>query len=229
VVSTSNAVKTLIEIRAIGDDGVGLRGTLETFALTDVLRLLAMTRKSGCLTVEGDLGRGIVRFCRGALVEASVDRPLLGEWTLAEVIFEMLRFKRGSFGFAAEAHPVAVNGQPDEIETTIAQATQLLKEWLELEAVVPSLNHRVALASELPEKDVTIDTDTWAVLATITHRPTVLEVACRLELNELDAMRAISHLVALGVAVVEPTSLVQVPWLVTCPEGTERGEMLAHS
>ena len=206
---------------------MGLRGTLETFALTDVLRLLAMTRKSGCLHIEGDLGRGIIRFRQGALMEASVDRPLLGDWTLAEVIFQMLRFRRGSFAFTAEDHPIAVNGQPEKIETTITQATRLLEEWFELEAVVPSLNHRVMLASELSCEKITIEAEAWGLLVAITRRPAVAEIARRLKLGELRAMRAISRLVTLGVAVVEPPEIDHAPQLASGPETGEEAAVIA--
>ena len=39
---------------------VALQGSIETFALTDVLRLLASTKKSGCLRLTG----GRVRVVR---------------------------------------------------------------------------------------------------------------------------------------------------------------------
>ncbi len=42
-----------------------LEGTLDGFTLPDIFQLLAFTRKSGCLTVDGDTGTGRVYFREG--------------------------------------------------------------------------------------------------------------------------------------------------------------------
>ncbi|MGH2685947.1 MAG: DUF4388 domain-containing protein, partial [Actinomycetota bacterium] len=50
---------------------MALQGTLDTFALPDVLRLLASTAKSGCLRVRGSRGEGEIWFESGAVVAAA--------------------------------------------------------------------------------------------------------------------------------------------------------------
>lgn len=47
---------------------MALQGTLDTFALADVLRLLANTHKSGRLELAGDRGHGRVWLGEGQLV-----------------------------------------------------------------------------------------------------------------------------------------------------------------
>jgi len=180
---------------------VALQGTLDTFSLPDVLRLLATTGKSGCLHIDGDRGRGSVWIDEGAVVGAEADR-VLGEASLDEVMFEMLRFGRGSFSFAADEQPASA-GEPIEVEGTLRRAGQLLEEWRELEAVVPSLNHRVAMAPELTVEQVTIDASRWEALVAIAGGRSVGELAESLGQGELGISRTVSDLVELGVAVVE--------------------------
>jgi hypothetical protein len=181
---------------------VALQGTLDTFSLPDVLRLLATTGKSGCLHIDGDRGRGRVWIDDGAVVDAAADRAL-GEASVDEVIFEMLRFDRGSFSFAAEEQSSSPR-EPVEVEGALRRAGQLLDEWRELEVVVPSLNHRVAMAPELTVEQVTIDSSRWEALVAIAAGRSVGELAESLHQGELGISRMVSDLVELGVAVVEP-------------------------
>jgi hypothetical protein len=197
--------------RSIGDDVLGLLGTLDTFTLSDALLLLGATRKTGRLHIEGERRHGAVWLDDGAMVEATIDRRVGGESDLAEMVFEMLRLEEGSFRFVPDDPPPATNRPPEEIEETIARATELLDEWRQLAVTVPSLNHRVAIASDLPDPEVTIDRDRWTTLVAIADRPTVLEVARTLGLGELDVVRTIVDLVDVGIAVVEPPSRATIP------------------
>ena len=62
---------------------MALQGTLEAFGVPDVLQLLAATRKTGRLGIEGDGGRGEVWLRDGLATAASSDRvagPLMVFW-----------------------------------------------------------------------------------------------------------------------------------------------------
>ena len=52
---------------------MALQGTLDTFALADVLRLLAATTKTGRLQIDGDRGVGSIWLVDGAVVAGVVD------------------------------------------------------------------------------------------------------------------------------------------------------------
>ena len=54
------------------EDTVALSGTLDTFALPDVLRLLASTAKSGRLRVSGNRGSGSVWVTDGEVVASEL-------------------------------------------------------------------------------------------------------------------------------------------------------------
>src|SRR2546421_10047348 len=83
---------------------VALQGTLDTFALPDVLRLLASTKKTGRLVIAGNRGTGSVWVDAGSVVgsEATGTMPDAGA---VEVLFELLRYGEGSVTFGTGTAP----------------------------------------------------------------------------------------------------------------------------
>jgi hypothetical protein len=183
---------------------LALQGTLDTFSLPDVLRLLATTSKTGRLRIEGDRGQGSVWMTDGGIVDADAERAVNGTPT-DEVVFELLRFGSGSFAFDG-SDTASKSGKPEDVETLLRRANSLLSEWSELEAVVPSLEHQVKLAADLSVDEVTIDADRWKSLVAVAAGCTVGELATSLGLTELGVSRAVRDLVDLGVADVASPS-----------------------
>lgn len=182
---------------------MALQGTIETFALPDVLRLLASTKKTGCLRLEGSRGSGSLWVESGAVVGSEASgAPHADE--AAEVLFELLRYKEGDFVFDADAD-VLVQHQPAEVEPTLEAAEAMLEEWKGIEAVVPSLDHWVGLKAELPGPDVTITADRWKTLVAVSGGTSVGALGDQLELGELPVSRNVKELVELGlIEVGEP-------------------------
>src|SRR5260221_12280621 len=80
---------------------VALQGTLDTFALPDVLRLLASTKKTGRLVITGTRGSGSVWVDGGSVVGTDATGAVPDADAVA-VLFELLRFGGdGSFTFEA--------------------------------------------------------------------------------------------------------------------------------
>lgn len=183
---------------------MALQGTLDSFSLPDVLRLLADTGKTGRLHVEGDRGQGNVWIDDGGVVAAGADGAS-DDAPTDEVIFEMLRFKSGSFAFAAD-EPSPNGGEPVDLEGVLRRAGELLDEWRELEAVVPSLDHRVAIAPELTVDKVTIDASRWTTLVAVAGGVSVRELGSALDKNEMAILRTVSDLVELGIVAVQEPS-----------------------
>ncbi|HEX6568350.1 MAG TPA: DUF4388 domain-containing protein, partial [Acidimicrobiales bacterium] len=185
---------------------MALQGTLDTFSLPDVLRLLSTTSKTGRLRIDGDRGQGSVWLADGGIVDADADRAVAGTPT-DEVVFELLRFTSGSFAFDGDDR-ASGGGKPEDVESLLRRANSLLSEWSELEAVVPSLEHEVSLAADLSTDEVTIDADRWRSLVAVASGRTVGELATSLGLTELGVSRAVRELVDLGVAEVDAPGTV---------------------
>jgi DNA-binding transcriptional ArsR family regulator len=179
---------------------VALQGTIETFALPDVMRLLASTKKTGCLRLSGTRGNGSVWVDNGTIVasEASgarhADSPV-------DVFFELLRFKDGDFVFDSDVTADSP-GSAAEVEPTLADAEKMLAEWKAIEAVVPSLAAWVELAPELTEDEITLDRSRWRVLVAVAAGISVGELGDRFELSELAVSRQVKELVEAGLVKV---------------------------
>jgi hypothetical protein len=179
---------------------MALQGTLDTFQLPDVLRLLASTRKSGRLHLSGDRGDGDVWLVEGRVVGAGTDGATAVE--LGDTVFELLRARAGTFSFepGASAPGPAV---PTDVEPLLTAVEAQLDEWRAIEAVVPSLDARVTLAPALPSAEVTVDARTWELVTAIGSGLSVAELGGELDLGEIAVSRIVHDLVVRGLASVD--------------------------
>ena len=175
---------------------MALQGTLETFALPDVLRLLASTKKTGRLRLTGRQGSGSVWLADGEIVSSEATHAPMADGA-SEVVFELLRFKEGEFVFDADAS-APEGGDPAGVEDTLTSAEAMLEEWKTIEAVVPSLAAWVSLAPELPDAEITIDRARWGQVVAVGGGITVGGLGDRLGLGELPASRTVKELLELG-------------------------------
>jgi hypothetical protein len=176
---------------------VALSGTLGTFALPDVLRLLASTAKTGRLRITGDRGSGSVWVDSGDVVAAELTHAVTQELTNAEVMFGLLRFSVGSFTFDADA--LAPNAtSPSGMEALLSASENMLVEWRAIEEVIPSLDVWVGLRTSLDGPDVMVDQPRWRGIAAVGSGAQVGAVAAVLDLNEIDSCRLVKELLELG-------------------------------
>lgn len=176
---------------------MALSGTLDTFALPDVLRLLATTAKTGRLRISGPRGSGSVWVDGGDVVATELTTVNSLEPTDVEVIFGLLRFEAGSFTFENDA--TAPNaGSGSAMEPLLGAAENMLIEWRSIEEVVPSLEVWTALSPELKGPDVMVDAQRWRAIAIVGSGAQVASIAEGLRLNEVDSCRLVKELLELG-------------------------------
>ncbi|HWJ60880.1 MAG TPA: DUF4388 domain-containing protein [Acidimicrobiales bacterium] len=187
---------------------MALQGDLKSFALPDVLRLLAGAAKSGHLEVAGTTGSGEVVLCLGTIASASTDlSPHASD--PSDVVYELLRLEDGSFAF--DEGDVADTGWEADVDATIATAEALVDEWTAIEAVVPSMEAWVSLAAELEEAEVVVSADRWRVISAIGGGGNVHDLAAALELTDLAASRLVVDLAEAGLVAVRATHGYQPP------------------
>ena len=180
---------------------MALQGTIESFALADVLRLLSQSSKTGRLIVNGDRGSANLWISAGELVGGgSAAQPHADD--VVDVLFDMLRFESGSFIFESDA--TAPSPQPPTaVGPALEQAEAAIGEWHEIVRVVPSLDAWVSLAPELPHAEVVVDQACWTSIVTIGGGVRVAELAARLDLGELPVSRLVRALVTAGFVQVD--------------------------
>jgi hypothetical protein len=179
---------------------VSLQGSLDAFALPDVLALLASTKKSGELYVRGDRSEGRVWMDQGLVVGGEAPRAR----TLPEVFFELLRQEEGSFVFDAGAG--VPDGEAVAVDPILRDAQHRLSEWRSIEAVVPSLSVRVRMVAHAPAPEVSITAEQWEVLAVVAGGAPVDAVAQALTLGEFGACQVVKRLVDAGLVEIEDTT-----------------------
>jgi len=181
---------------------MALQGNIDSFSVADVLRLLGSSAKSGRLIVNGDRGTGSLWLHDGLVVGGGTTRVVAagGPDEIAAVTFDLMRFVAGSFIFEAGIDcPDPQAAVP--VEPLLAEVDLAMTEWGEITAVVPSIETTVALAARLQQGEVSFDQRLWDGVwaAGAGGSTTVEQIAARLDLTELPALRLVRDLVQLGV------------------------------
>lgn len=170
---------------------MSLQGSLETFALPDVLVLLSSTKKDGELRVVGGRVDGKIWLEKGQIVHANVGGR---ETTFVDAIFELLRLESGTFNFDANSAP-AHRSEPEMIDLVLADAQVRLGEWNDIARVVPNLDAVIDMASEAPADEVTVTRDQWQLLRRVAGGRSVLELMEALGRTEFETCKTVKELV----------------------------------
>jgi len=194
-----------------------LQGSLDNFALDEVLGLLSGTSKTGQLEIAGNRGTGTLMFHQGRVVDGAASYTANGS-NLEDVMFELLRYDEGTFTF--HQCDVTPGVGAENVASVLANAEARLRDWRSIERVVPSLDHRVVPAAELPADEVTIKRNEWAALIVIASGCQVSAVCDMLDLGEVEGSRCIKDLAERQlVTVTEPTGSSTRAARVDSPEG----------
>ena len=178
---------------------MSLQGSLETFALPDVLVLLSSTKKDGELRVVSGKVDGRIWLEKGQMVHANVGGR---ETPFVDAVFELLRLDAGTFNFEADSDAPR-RSEPHMIDLVLADAQVRLGEWNEIAKVVPHLDAVVDMAAEAPEDEVVVTRDHWSLLRRVAGGRSVLELMEDLGRTEFDTCRTVKELVDAKLASID--------------------------
>lgn len=175
---------------------MALHGSIDSFPIVDVLRLLGGTAKTGCLTLDGDRGSGSLWFIDGAIVGAQASSVPDGR--IEAVVFDLLRFAEGEFDF--DAHSTAPEQvEPESVDDVLDAAVAMLDEMAEVLAVVSGSDAWLTLTSEIDADEVTLSSAQWSAIVAIGGGTEVGQLGSALRLDELSALRLAFELITSGV------------------------------
>jgi hypothetical protein len=182
---------------------VALQGTVESFPVIEVVRLLADGGHTGRLSVDGDRGAAVLWVSDGRLLGGELGGT--PQFDPVRLVTETLRNRTGEFSFdVVLPGPEAGDGMAAApLSTVLADAEDQLAEWAGIEQVIPTTAHRLRLSSALPVESVTLDRQQWALVVSAAHLPEVWESATELGMDELTACRLATQMVEMGLLVVE--------------------------
>jgi len=213
------------------DDGlprrnhVALQGTIDAFPVANVLQLLAGSKKTGRLIVEGDRSTAQLFVADGQVTGGSIRDSVDDD--MADVVLELLRYRAGSFLFEpGSVDPDAVS--PQDLDGLVEAATERLAVWVAVEEVVPSMRHRISLVPDVGPDGIQLSASEWKVVIAASTNAQVSELVGEEGVSDLAACRLVAELVGRGVVVVDgPGSglvLADSPLEVAADAGAETRE-----
>jgi hypothetical protein len=187
---------------------VALHGSLDSFTIPEVLRLLAGTKKSGYLALTGDRGNGGTWLDDGHLIGGRSDAAQ-DQAELVDILFELLRFEVGEFSFE-EDRECATPDEPVDVDALLGAAETMIAEFRRLEKVVPSFDHTVELVETLPKEKVELNQGLWDSIVAAGRCESIKQIGSVLQLGDLELLRAMRDLVEADLATLnEPSEIVQ--------------------
>lgn len=181
---------------------MSLQGSLETFALPDVLVLLSSTKKNGELRVVGGRVDGRLWLEKGQIVHSTVGGT---ETSAVDGLFQLLRLESGTFNFDNDSVPEH-RSDPETIDIVLADAQVRLGEWKEIARVVPHLDVIVDMAADAPADEVVVTREHWRLLRTVAGGRSVLDLMRALDQSEFDTCRTVKELVDADLASVDASA-----------------------
>ncbi|MBW3651828.1 MAG: DUF4388 domain-containing protein, partial [Actinobacteria bacterium] len=178
---------------------VSLQGSLDSFALPDVLVLLSSTKKDGELRVTGGRVDGRVWLEKGQVVHTEISGK---DASAIDAVFELLRLENGTFSFQAEG-TAPRRAAPVTIDSVLADAQVRLGEWAEISRVVPHLDAVVDMAAEAPADEVNVTRDQWHLLRTVAGGRSVSELMATLGRSEFDTCKTVKQLIDYKLASID--------------------------
>jgi hypothetical protein len=187
-----------------------LEGSLETFPLASVVRLLDDTGQTGRLSVHAALGQGSISFEHGRLVAAAGagSDPL-------EAALSLFDYQTGTFSFRVE------EAGERTIDLDIPQFLGMAEErealWAEIRSSIPQDATLVVVpldAGDRADGEITVSTEAWKI-AVLANGRTTAQIAARAGTSEFRTCSVLLELLQAGLVGLngqaQPPSVRQRP------------------
>lgn len=171
---------------------MAFQGSLVELPLTDVLQLVAVSNKSGLLTLRHGEARGEIHLHSGQIVHA-VAGSLSGD----QAFFELARWLAGEFDFTQGA-PVAIRTIETSNTTLLLEAARQIDEWKLLARRIGSTRMVLVFAPSNASR-ISLSPREWAVVSRVDERRNIEEVAAALGESTFETCKVIHGLLTSGV------------------------------
>ncbi len=169
---------------------MALQGTLDSFALADVLQLVGGPGKVGALEVTASGHRTLLFMQDGSLTSATVDDALCEP---SDTVLWLFRQEQGVFTFHNEARTDETTCSLP-IVPLVADTQRKLAELKSLLAQVGSVDSWITLNPEPPTRELVISIERWHTIVLLGGGCTVSQLAALLGLDDLGSLRIVADL-----------------------------------
>jgi hypothetical protein len=183
-----------------------LEGSLRELALSDVLQLLELGRRTGVLRVD-DEARGLsgdVALADGAVTGARLGtRAATREADVQAIVCALLEARVGRFAFvpgldSADDARARTPVRRVRVEAILVEAARRADEWARLADLVPHPAAVPTLTDAGATAPVALDARQWALLAEVDGARDVVALAAALGRDPLELAGALGALARLG-------------------------------
>ena len=183
---------------------MSLQGTIETFAIADVLRLLAATNKSGRLQVQGVSRAGTVWVDSGKVLAAESPNTPHERATCRRRV-PAVADRPGLVPLRARPRTRPSRESPWRSRRRSATPRACSASGGSSSGSFPPSTPGSSLRSELREPSVTVSAEQWKTIGAVAGGRTVAALGDSLGTGELATVRSVSQLVDLGLVDIEDT------------------------
>lgn len=168
---------------------MALSGTFEDVSFAELLQMLNVGHKTGCLTVSRG-GQQATLFITDGEVTRAASRWERGP----ELVYRLLGWKSGEFSFERTRKPVMRNIE-ESTEALILEGMKRLDEWERVEAEMPDMNVVVRQrASGVNERFDELSPAGQVVLRLVDARRDVATIIRESGLEPMEALKAVTEL-----------------------------------
>ncbi len=188
---------------------MAIRGNLSEASLPDVLQLLAMGSKTGCLTLHVDDASGSIYFENGLVCHASLSTRTLDT---DDAVFAMFNWTHGAFSFEpGENPPAGVERTAVDPQVLLLEGARRVDEWSLIEKKVPNFDIVFALdRQQMLHNTIAFSREQQTLLPLIDGNRNVRELMQESKLGEFAIGKALYGLVS-GAFVVTVNSQANEP------------------
>jgi tetratricopeptide (TPR) repeat protein len=174
---------------------MAIRGNLSDASLPDVLQLLAMGSKTGCLTLQVDDASGSIYFENGRVCYASLSTRTLDT---DDAVFAMFNWMHGAFSFEpGENPPAGVVRTAVDPQELLLEGARRVDEWSLIEKKVPNFDKVFALdRQQMLHNTIAFTRDQQGLLPLIDGNRNVRELMQESKLGEFAIGKALYGLVS---------------------------------
>src|SRR5215510_14211440 len=168
---------------------MALQGDLGDFPLTDIIQLLDLSKKTGAVFIQGQLGNLL---------------PL-------EAAYTFFTFTSGPFRFHDDVQ-LDVPTITQSNEMLIMEGIMRQDAWAKIQDHVPSLNMIPQLVTNpsATGSEINLEADEWRVLTMVNARNTVGQIAQRSSLGEVRTCEIIAQLLSSGLIQKREVNLAEL-------------------
>ncbi len=177
----------------------GLQGSLKDFEITDILQLINMNKKDGCLEISSKDKTGRIFFEGGSVTHAEID-DRFGESAIQQILI----INEGTFKFIPDLKTTR-NSISLPIQHLMLEAARNIDEWKQIEKLIPSLDLIVKVVEnpDIDTENIKLTSEEWKMLTFVDNISTIKEIAKKVNQSEFQTAKTIYGLITSGLITVE--------------------------